>query len=160
MHGRHEEQEVMLAHEDIEGRVPKDHPLRTIKTVADEALKRLSSEFDRMYSRVGRASVPPERLLKASLLISFYSVRSERAMAGWPEDAEVEEIGQPDSPTLKLVFESMEVLDIRAVRYEFHRRDVKRYTQTPEELDAFRQHITDFDALLDVPHEDDTEKPK
>ena len=69
----------MLAHVDIEGRVPKDHPLRTIKAVADEALKRLSPEFDRMYSRVGRASVPPERLLKASLLISLYSVRSERA---------------------------------------------------------------------------------
>ena len=39
MRGRHEEQEVMLAHVDMEGRVPKDHPLRTIKTVADEALK-------------------------------------------------------------------------------------------------------------------------
>ena len=47
--------------------------------MADEALKRLSPEFDRMYSKVGRASVPPERLLKASLLISLYSVRSERA---------------------------------------------------------------------------------
>ena len=47
--------------------------------MADEALKRLSPEFDRMCSRVGRASVPPERLLKASLLISLYSVRSERA---------------------------------------------------------------------------------
>ncbi len=79
MRGRHEEQEVMLAHVDMEGRVPKDHPLRTIKTVADEALGRLSPEFDRMYSKVGRASVPPERLLKASLLISLYSVRSERA---------------------------------------------------------------------------------
>ena len=79
MRGRHEEQEVKLAHVDIEGRVPKDHPLRTIKMVADEALKRLSTEFDRMYSSVGRASVPPERLLKASLLISLYSVRSERA---------------------------------------------------------------------------------
>ena len=55
-----------------------DHPLRTIKMVADEALKRLSLEFDRMYSKVGRASVPPQRLLKASLLISLYSVRSER----------------------------------------------------------------------------------
>ena len=79
MRGRHEEQEVMLAFVDMEGRVPKDHPLRTIKTVADEALARLSPEFDRMYSKVGRASVPPERLLKASLLISLYSVRSERA---------------------------------------------------------------------------------
>ena len=48
----------------LEERVPKDHPLRTIKTVADKALERLSVEFDRMYSKVGRASVPPERLLK------------------------------------------------------------------------------------------------
>ena len=79
MRGRHEEQEVMLAYVNLEERVPKDHALRTIKTVADEALNRLSPEFDRMYSKVGRASVPPERLLKASLLISLYSVRSERA---------------------------------------------------------------------------------
>ena len=72
MRGRHGEQEVMLAYVNLEERVPKDHPLRAIKMVADEALKRLSPEFDRMYSRVGRASVPPERLLKASLLISLY----------------------------------------------------------------------------------------
>ena len=80
MRGRHEEQEVMLAYVNLEERVPKDHPLRTIKAVADEALKRLSPELDRMYSKVGRASVPPERLLKASLLISLYSVCSERAL--------------------------------------------------------------------------------
>ena len=55
----------------LEERVPENHPLRAIKMVADEALKRLSPEFDRMYSRVGRASVPPKRLLKASLLISL-----------------------------------------------------------------------------------------
>ena len=69
----------MLAFVDVEERVPKDHPLRTIKGVTDEALGRLSGEFDRMYSEVGRASVPPERLLKASLVISLYSMRSERA---------------------------------------------------------------------------------
>ena len=79
MRGRRDPQATMLAFVDLEERVPKDHPLRTIKTVADEALERLSPEFDRMYSKVGRASVPPERLLKASLLISLYSVRSERA---------------------------------------------------------------------------------
>ena len=79
MRGRRDQQATMLAFVDLEERVPKDHPLRTIKTVADEALERLSPEFDRMYSTVGRASVPPERLLKASLLISLYSVRSERA---------------------------------------------------------------------------------
>ena len=58
---------------------PKTTSLRTIKSVADAALRRLSPEFDKMYSRLGRAAVPPERLLKASLLISLYSVRSERA---------------------------------------------------------------------------------
>ena len=69
----------MLAFIDLETRVPPDHPLRTIKAVADRALKALSPEFDRMYAEVGRPSIPPERLLKASLLISLYSVRSERA---------------------------------------------------------------------------------
>ena len=69
----------MLAVVNLEERVPKDHPLRTIKTVADEALARLSPEFDRRYSKVGRASEPLERLLQASLFISLYSVRSERA---------------------------------------------------------------------------------
>ena len=79
MRGRHDPQATMLAFVDLEERVPTDHPLRTIKVVADEALERLSAEFDGMYSKVGRASVPPERLLKASLLICLYSVRSDRA---------------------------------------------------------------------------------
>ena len=52
--------------------------------MTDAALERLSPEFDRMYARVGRASVPPERLLKASLPIALYSVRSERAFCEEP----------------------------------------------------------------------------
>ena len=79
MRGRRDPQATMLAFVDLEERVPQDHPIRTIKIVADEALERLSPEFDQMYSKVGRASVPPERVLKASLLICLYSVRSERA---------------------------------------------------------------------------------
>ncbi len=79
MRGRPNPQRSMLAIVDLEERVPRDHPLRRIKEVADAALERLSPEFDRMYARVGRASVPPERLLKASLLIALYSARSERA---------------------------------------------------------------------------------
>ncbi len=70
---------TMLAFVDVEERVPADHPLRTIKVLADEALTRLSPEFDRMYADVGRPSIPPERLLKASLLMGLFSVRSERA---------------------------------------------------------------------------------
>ncbi len=54
----------MLAIVDPEERVPPAHPLRRIKEMADAALDRLSPEFDHMYARVGRASVPPERLLK------------------------------------------------------------------------------------------------
>jgi transposase len=69
----------MLTFIDTETRVPPNHPLRTIKRVADDALARLSAELDRMYAEVGRPSIPPERLLKASLLIALYSVRSERA---------------------------------------------------------------------------------
>lgn len=79
MRGRQEPQVTMLAFIDLEKRVPPDHPLRAIKTVTDAALAALSGEFDGMYAEVGRPSIPPERLLKASLLIALYSVRSERA---------------------------------------------------------------------------------
>ena len=81
MRGRRDSQATMLAFVDLEEQVPKDYPLRvSSRQWLDEALERLSAKFDGMYSTtVGRASVPPERLLKASLLISLYSVRSERA---------------------------------------------------------------------------------
>ena len=69
----------MLAFIDLETRVPDDHPLRLIKAVTDKALVALSPDLDRMYAEVDRPSIPPERLLKSPLLISLYSVRSERA---------------------------------------------------------------------------------
>jgi transposase len=71
----------MLAFIDPESRIPANHPLRTIKKFADAALAELSPQFDALYAAVGtgRASIPPERLLKASLLMSLFSVRSERA---------------------------------------------------------------------------------
>jgi transposase len=79
MRGRQDPQVSMLAFVDLESRVPVGHPLRAIKRWADEALAGLSAEFDRMYAEDGRPSIPPERLLKASLPIALYSVRSERA---------------------------------------------------------------------------------
>src|SRR3954454_17416169 len=79
MRGRRNPQASMLAFVDLEERVPPHHPLRAIKRFADRALTRLSPTFDAMYGAAGRPSIPPERLLKASLLISLYSVRSERA---------------------------------------------------------------------------------
>jgi len=79
MRGLRDPQVTMLAFIDLESRVPPDHPLRTIKSLCDQALALLSPEFDRMYAQDGRPSIPPERLLKSSLLIALYSVRSERA---------------------------------------------------------------------------------
>ena len=78
--GRRDPQVSMLAFVDLEERVPVDHPIRSIKRMADGALAELSPLFDAMYAETGRPSVPPERLLKASLLIALYSVRSERAL--------------------------------------------------------------------------------
>lgn len=63
-----------------ESRVPRDHPLRDLKKLADEALRGLSRIFNRMYAKTGRPSVPPERLLKALLLQALYSIRSERQL--------------------------------------------------------------------------------
>jgi len=57
--------------------VPKDHPIRTIKRYIDEALSRMTRRFDAMYAQEGRPSIPPERLLKAKVLIALFSVRSE-----------------------------------------------------------------------------------
>src|SRR5438445_7400675 len=79
MRGRREPQATMLAFVDLDERVPTTHPLRVIKPFAERALAELSPIFDQMYAAGGRPSIPPERLLKASLLISLYSVRSERA---------------------------------------------------------------------------------
>ena len=59
-------------------RVPPDHPLRPVKAMTDVVLSSMSKRFDRMYSSVGRPSIPPERLLKAEILIALYSVRGDR----------------------------------------------------------------------------------
>jgi transposase len=61
-----------------EQRVPKGHPLRRIKELADDALQALSSTFEEMYAGGGRPSIPSERLLKSTLLMAFYTIRSER----------------------------------------------------------------------------------
>ncbi|MBS2033045.1 MAG: IS5 family transposase [Deltaproteobacteria bacterium] len=78
MRGHESKQTSMLSIVSPEQRVRADHPLRKVKQLADEALARLSPTFDAMYSGMGRPSIPPERLLKSSLLICFYSIRSER----------------------------------------------------------------------------------
>jgi transposase len=64
----------------VEDRIRADHPLRDIKRRVDRILDGMSAAFDAAYGRTGRPSVPPERLLKALLLMALYSVRSERQL--------------------------------------------------------------------------------
>ena len=78
MRGKQEKQITMLSALTPEQLVPDDHPIRRIKPIVDNALKGLSPTFNRMYAEHGRPSIPPEHLLKASLLIALYSIRSER----------------------------------------------------------------------------------
>ena len=78
MRGENCTQGQMFTYLSPEQRVPADHPLRPIKQGADQVLKDLSPTFRAMYSTVGRPSIPPERLLKAQVLIALYSVRSDR----------------------------------------------------------------------------------
>jgi transposase len=70
----------MFSYVSLESRVPAGHPLRGIKALLDEALEALSRDFDRVYAREGRPSIPPERLVRASALQILYSIRSERLL--------------------------------------------------------------------------------
>jgi len=63
-----------------ETRVPADHPLRAVRLLVDGLLQQMSPDFDQLYARVGRPSIPRERLLRAQLLQLFYSIRSERLL--------------------------------------------------------------------------------
>lgn len=78
MRGKRREQRSLLMVGSVEERIPQSHPIRRIKALADRALARLSDVFEAMYAEAGRPSVPPERLLKAQLLIALFSVRSDR----------------------------------------------------------------------------------
>ena len=80
MRGGDERSGSLFSYVDLEARVGKDHPLRTIRAIVNEALAVLSDEFSALYSRIGRPSIPPEKLLRAMLLQAFYSIRSERQL--------------------------------------------------------------------------------
>ena len=69
----------MLSSLSTEDLIPKDHPIRKIRRLVDQVVSELDGEFDVMYSRIGRPSIPPEQLLKATVLMALYSMRSERA---------------------------------------------------------------------------------
>jgi transposase len=70
----------LFSYIDLEKRIRADHPLRVIRAIANAALQSLSGEFEKLYSPLGRESIPPERLMRALLLQAFYSIRSERQL--------------------------------------------------------------------------------
>ena len=80
MRGRSDQSDELFSFVRLEDRVPSDHPLRAIRTLTDEVLASLSGRLDVLYARVGRPSIPPEMLLRATLLQAFFSIRSERML--------------------------------------------------------------------------------
>ena len=80
MRGDDHQQFGVFSYVSLEERVPQGHPLRSIRKLVDEIFRAMGKEFDRLYAKTGRPSIPPERLLRALLLQIFYSVRSERLL--------------------------------------------------------------------------------
>ncbi|MFM7674471.1 MAG: IS5 family transposase [Synechococcus sp.] len=80
MRGQQERTGSLSSSVSIEDRIPASHPLRRIRKLVDQALDRLNPTFCELYASEGRPSVPPEQLLRASLLQAFYGIRSERLL--------------------------------------------------------------------------------
>ena len=87
MRGGDARAECLFSYVSCRARVPSGHPRRPIRGIVDEALAALSPEFDRLHSRIGRPSIPPEKRLRALLLQAFYSVRSERQLMEQLDDS-------------------------------------------------------------------------
>jgi transposase len=80
MRGPDEQTSGMFSYLSPEQRVRPDHPLRAIRRMTDQVFASLSPQFTKMYSDIGRPSIPPEQLLRALLIQSLYTVRSERLL--------------------------------------------------------------------------------
>lgn len=81
MRGEEDRSGALFSHASLADRVPRDHALRAIRTLVNEALASLSSEFDELYATAGRPSIPQEQLPRAMLPQPFYAIRSERQLA-------------------------------------------------------------------------------
>jgi transposase len=80
MRGQENPQASMFSYVSLEQRVPKDHPLRTLRALVDGILANTSALFDQRYSHTGRPSIPPEQLLRALLVQILFTTRSERLL--------------------------------------------------------------------------------
>ena len=80
MRGNDQQQTAMFSYLTLAQRIPLDHPARQIRVLVDRSLARMDAEFEKLYSATGRPSIAPERLLRATLLMILYSIRSERQL--------------------------------------------------------------------------------
>ena len=80
MRGTDQSDGGLFSYVSLEERIPRDHPLRALRTLVDAVLAELNDLFEAMYSATGRPSIAPERLLRASLLQALYTIRSERQL--------------------------------------------------------------------------------
>src|SRR4029079_19153279 len=80
MRGSDERSGSLFSYVDLEARVRGDHPLRTVREIANETLSNLSKAFAVLYTDFGRPSIAPEKLLRSMLLQAFYGIRSERQL--------------------------------------------------------------------------------
>jgi transposase len=80
MRGDDKQQAAMFSYVTMEERIPANHPMRRIRSMADRALATMDAVFDGLYAETGRPSIAPERLLRAQLLMILYSIRSERQL--------------------------------------------------------------------------------
>ena len=80
MRGTDEASGSLFSYVDLEARIPARHPLRKIRHVVNDALASLDGEFEALYTDFGLPSIPPERLIRASLIQILFSIRSERQL--------------------------------------------------------------------------------
>jgi transposase len=80
MRGDEHKQAAMYSYVTLEQRIGADHPARQMRILVDGALERMDADLGKLYSTTGRPSIAPERLLRASLLMVLYSIRSERQL--------------------------------------------------------------------------------
>jgi transposase len=80
MRGDDRQPDALFSYIQLEQRIAADHPLRPIREMVDTVLRELSLEFARLYPKIGRPSIPPEKLLRALLVQVLYSIRSERQL--------------------------------------------------------------------------------
>src|ERR1022692_1916116 len=80
MRGEDHKQAAMYSYVTLAQRIPADHPGRQIRILVDRALERMDAQLEQLYSTTGRPSIAPERLLRATLLMVLFSIRSERQL--------------------------------------------------------------------------------